>query len=196
MRWPRADLFGGPFSSLFFSLNLLRFPWEFLVRLFWILISFWPKPWLLELRVPVSVSLAWVLMSELVYVLVEKPVQSSLQERQLLSPLFGGIFFFPGHFSPAFVRPRMIRGFRLDLTRILFRCCLWLFTTDGGCGDCDNCGSCGGCSVLLVLFGAKLGYMPHLLAAPTARMPSFHSHHHLPLSADNDLGDGLEALPS
>ena len=45
------------------------------------------------------------------------------------------------------------------------------------------------------LLYAKRCYMPHLLAAPTARTSSFHNHHHLPLSADDNLGDGLEVLP-
>ena len=82
------------------------------MQLFWVLISFWP---MLKL-VLVSVSVAWVLKSELMYVLVQKPVQSSSQERQSLSSLLGGIFFFLGNFNPAFVRFGMIRGFRLDLT--------------------------------------------------------------------------------
>ena len=146
-----------------------------------------------------SMLLAWVLMWELVCELVKKPVLDSSQERQSQAcfPLSLGFFFFPGHFSPAFVRFGLIRGFRLDLTRILFCCCFCrLLTADGGRGDCGDCGKCGGCSVLQVLFGAKLCDMPQLLVAPTERASSFHDHHHLPLSADNNFRDGQEALPS
>ena len=90
----------------------------------------------------------------------------------LFSPPFGDFLFFPGHFSPAFVRFRMISDFRLDLARILFFCSVcWLLEADGSCSDC---GACGDCSVLLIFWGAKLGNMPQLLTAPTARTSTFH----------------------
>ena len=44
--------------------------------------------------------------------------------------------------------------------------------------------------------GAELGYVPQLLAAPTARASALHNHHQLPLSADDGFGNCLKALPS
>ena len=146
---------------------------------------------LLELMLLELVLLTWVLLWKLVC----EPVLGSWQERQTQACFaLSGFSFFPGHFGLAFARFGLIKGFRLGQTRIRFCCSLCrLLTADSVRGDCDNSG---GCSVLLVLLRAKLSNMPQLLAAPMARTPSFHNHHHLPLSADNDFGDGLEALPS
>ena len=45
-------------------------------------------------------------------------------------------------------------------------------------------------------WGVELGYVPQLLAAPTARASALYNHHHLPLSADNGFWNCLKALPS
>ena len=62
---------------------------------------------LLELMLPGLMLLAWVLLWELLCA----PV---------LRVLCLGTFFFPGYLGPAFVRFGLIRGFRLDRTRIFF----------------------------------------------------------------------------
>ena len=57
-----------------------------------------------------------------------------------------------------------------------------------------------GAAVVAGAFGGSFlgqnGYVPQLLAAPTARTSAFHNHHHLPLSVDNGFRNCLKALPS
>ena len=112
----------------------------------------------------------------------------------LPSAFWGDFFFFSSDFCP------LLHCLWLGLVRFIFIPGL----ADGGygscyccsfCGDCGSCSSCSSWSFWWIFLWAELGYVPQLLASPTARVSAFHNHHHLLPSADDGFGNCLKALP-
>ena len=98
----------------------------------------------------------------------------------LSSAFWGDFFFFSSDFYP------LLHCLRLGLVRFFFTSGL----ADGGYGSCCCCSFCSSWSFWWIFFGAELGYVPQLLAAPTARASAFRNHHHLPLSGIGPIKEG------